>query len=75
MVKWLRGISAKTHRLISVRWDEELVTKEFVDIAHSRGLKVVVWTVNDVDSAWAAFGRGVDYVCTDRPLSLWKEMR
>ena len=57
-----------------LRWDEELVTKEVIDFAHSRGFKVYVWTVNDATSAWVAFGRGVDWVCTDRPASLWSEM-
>ena len=35
------------------------------------------WTTdppNDATSAWVAFGRGVDWVCTDRPASLWSEM-
>ena len=58
----------------NLRWDEELVTKELIDFVHSRGLKVNVWTVNDATSAWVAFGRGVDWVCTDRPASLWSEM-
>ena len=58
----------------SLRWDEELVTRELVDLLHSRGLKIGVWTVNDADSAWAALGRGVDWICTDRPAALANEM-
>ena len=57
------------------RWDEELVTPEAVAIAHRRGLKVCVWTVNDAASAWAALGRGVDVIMTDRPSSLLREMK
>ena len=57
-----------------IRWDEDLVTKEFVDLLHSRGIKVGVWTVNDAPSAWAALGRGVDWICTDRPAALAQEM-
>ena len=41
----------------------------------SKGVKVAVWTVNDAASAWAAFGRGVDYVYTDRPTSLMEETK
>ena len=58
----------------NIRWDEELLTKEVVARAHARGIKVSVWTVNDAASAWAAFGRGVDWVITDRPSALWREM-
>ena len=58
----------------NVRWDEELVTSEVIARVHAHGIRVSVWTVNDADSAWAAFGRGVDWVITDRPAALWREM-
>ena len=57
------------------RWDEELVTPEIVSIVHRKGIKVCVWTVNDAASAWAALGRGVDIIMTDRPSSLLREMK
>lgn len=56
------------------RWDEDLLTAEMIGLAHSKGVKVCVWTVNDAASAWAALGRGVDIVMTDRPASLMREM-
>jgi len=73
----IRDIAALDSTRIAVwnlRWDEELVTAEVVARAHARGIKVSVWTVNDAASAWAAFGRGVDWVITDRPSALWREM-
>ena len=72
---WIRKINPKHYSVVSLRWDEEVISKELVDLAHSRGIKIVVWTVNDAPSAWAAIGRGVDWVCTDRPALLWKEMQ
>ncbi|MBR2838356.1 MAG: hypothetical protein IKE55_06225 [Kiritimatiellae bacterium] len=57
------------------RWDEDLLTAEIVARVRRKGLKVCVWTVNDAASAWAALGRGVDIIMTDRPSSLLREMR
>ena len=59
----------------SFRWDEDVISRELVDLAHSRGMKIFVWTVNDAASAWAALGRGVDCVLTDRPTTLWRDMQ
>lgn len=70
-----RKLDPKATAVWSIRWDEELVTKELVDVVHARGVKMCVWTVNDAASAWAALGRGVDWVCTDRPASLWQDMQ
>ena len=58
----------------SPRWDEDLLTAEIVERVHRKGVKVSVWTVNDAASAWAALGRGVDVIVTDRPSSLFREM-
>ncbi len=74
LAAWIRRVSPKNYPVVSIRWDEEMISKEFVDLCHSRGIKIIVWTVNDAPSAWAAIGRGVDWVCTDRPAALWKEM-
>ncbi len=68
-------IDPRTTPLWGPRWDEEMITAERVAACHARGIKVAVWTINDAASAWAAFGRGVDYVYTDRPTSLMEEMK
>ena len=57
------------------RWDEDLLTPEIISRVRRKGLKVCVWTVNDAASAWAALGRGVDIVMTDRPSALLREMK
>ena len=59
----------------SPRWDEDLLTSEMIELAHRKGVRVCVWTVNDAASAWAALGRGVDVIMTDRPSSLLREMK
>jgi glycerophosphoryl diester phosphodiesterase len=45
----------------------ETATDPLVTKAHSVGLAVVPWTVNDVDEMEALIGRGVDGFITDRP--------
>lgn len=42
-------------------------TEEAVKEAHSFGLKVGVWTVNDLATMRTLAARGVDAICTDRP--------
>jgi glycerophosphoryl diester phosphodiesterase len=44
-----------------------LVSTEFVHRAHSHGLAVNVWTVNEVDDARALQQLGVDAIITDAP--------
>jgi glycerophosphoryl diester phosphodiesterase len=41
--------------------------RRFVRLAHLRGEKVYVWTVNDASTMSAMMGRGVDGLITDRP--------
>lgn len=42
-----------------------LVTPGLVSAAHARGLRVLPWTVNDVDLAHQLVAAGVDGLCTD----------
>lgn len=46
------------------------VTKEFVEAAHERNLKVHVWTVNETTSMQKLLKMGVDGIMTDHPEKL-----
>jgi len=51
--------------------DYHLVSgKPYVDRAHSLGLKVIPWTVNDADAMREQIGYGVDGIITDYPTLL-----
>jgi glycerophosphoryl diester phosphodiesterase len=54
--------------------DLQVVTKRFVEAAHSRNLKVHVWTVNGVDSMTELLQLGVDGIMTDYPRRLLEAM-
>ncbi len=45
----------------------QLVTRRFIDAAHSHGLKVHVWSVNDPLKIQKYFSMGVDGIMTDSP--------
>ena len=45
----------------------DMVTRELVDVAHTAGLRVVPWTVNDVRRMAALVDLGVDGLVTDEP--------
>ena len=68
------GIDPRITPVWAPRWDEELITSDLVGRLRKRGIETVVWTVNDAASAWAALGRGVEKIYTDRPTALLKEM-
>jgi len=44
-----------------------ILTPRFVQDAHSRGMDVHVWTVNEADDMQRMIGLGVDGIITDRP--------
>jgi glycerophosphoryl diester phosphodiesterase len=48
----------------------DLVTRELVDDAHSRGMRVVPWTVNDEREMHTLMELGVDGIGTDEPALL-----
>ncbi len=54
-------------RPYSINLDCDFCTKEFVDDAHSKGMKVLVWTVNDVEVATRMRKIGADGVFTNFP--------
>jgi glycerophosphoryl diester phosphodiesterase len=45
----------------------KLVTKRFVNFVHSRGLKIIVWTINDTKTFKKLIDLKVDGIITDRP--------
>jgi glycerophosphoryl diester phosphodiesterase len=45
----------------------DLVTRELVDDAHARGMRIVPWTVNDERDMRALIELGVDGIGTDEP--------
>ncbi len=47
--------------------DYLLLTKEIVDSLHKRHIKVIPWTVDDIDSAKKLYQMGVDGIITDYP--------
>ena len=50
----------------------KIVTKRFINFIHSKGLKIVVWTINDEETMKKLFEMGVDGVITDEPKKLFK---
>ncbi len=47
--------------------NHQLVNADFVKAAHARGMKVIPWTVNDVERMKALLVLGVDGIITDYP--------
>jgi glycerophosphoryl diester phosphodiesterase len=56
-----------------VGWNRR-VSRERVQDAHRRGLKVWIYTINDPAEARELLGRGVDGIITDNPAQLWKTL-
>lgn len=54
--------------------DLHLVTKDFVEAAHGKNIKVHVWTVNDEEDMRGLLALGVDGIITDYPDRLAKVM-
>jgi glycerophosphoryl diester phosphodiesterase len=78
---WLGGVDAAVvgdpmigalmvgANIVSPRY--QLVTgRPYVDHAHSLGLKVIPWTVNDADAMREQIAYGVDGIITDYPTLL-----
>jgi glycerophosphoryl diester phosphodiesterase len=64
-------IGALTVGADAVSPDYPLVAgKPYVDRAHALGLKVIPWTVDDVDAMRRQIGYGVDGIITDYPTAL-----
>lgn len=75
ILRLAKTVDPKTYPCFSLMWDEQIITKEFVDLLHARGIKLIVWIVNDPYFAFAALNRGVDWICGDRPCEMYEEMK
>jgi len=64
----IKGIGA--HATV---WNKQ-VDAASVKAAHERGLKVWVYTINDVATAHQLLAAGVDGIITDNPAILWKAL-
>lgn len=54
-----------------VGWNRQ-VTKEAVDDAHRRGLRVWIYTINELEEALQLLEMGVDGIISDNPAMVWK---
>lgn len=54
-----------------VGWNRQ-VTKEAVADAHRRGLRVWIYTINEVEEAVNLLEMGVDGIISDNPATVWK---
>lgn len=67
--KWLDELSTTGARVVV--WSDEL-TKEAIQLAHQRGLKVWVYTINDPELANKLLDMGVDGLITNNTSLIWR---
>ena len=67
----LQGATASGWEWVSPSWP---VSKDYVDEAHARGIKVVPYTINQEADVVAAAKAGVDALITDDPLMALKTL-
>jgi glycerophosphoryl diester phosphodiesterase len=67
--QWLDEVKALGVQLAV--WNRQ-VDAPAVQAAHARGLRVWVYTINDLDTAFSLLRAGVDGIITDNPALLWK---
>ncbi|MFX0203787.1 MAG: glycerophosphodiester phosphodiesterase, partial [Candidatus Hodarchaeota archaeon] len=48
----------------------EIISPKFIQKAHSKGIAVMVWTINDLDTMKKLIAWGVDGIFTDDPKTL-----
>jgi glycerophosphoryl diester phosphodiesterase len=69
--EWLNLVKASGAKLAV--WNRE-VSREAVQQAHARGLKVWVYTINDAELATQLLDLGVEGLITDNPSVIWRAM-
>lgn len=67
--KWLDDMMLTGARVAV--WSQQ-VSKEAVDLAHQRGLKVWVYTINEPESASRLLDMGVDGIITNNTSLIWR---
>lgn len=53
----------------------KVVTKRFINFIHSKNLKIMVWTINDIKTFEKLINLNVDGIITDKPKSLFKLLK
>jgi glycerophosphoryl diester phosphodiesterase len=48
----------------------KIVTQRFINYVQKKGLKIIVWTINDLKTMDKLISMGVDGIITDKPLEL-----
>lgn len=69
--RWLDALADTGARVVV--WSKA-VTRESVALAHRRGLKVWVYTIDDAKTANALLDLGVDGLITNNPATLWRAL-
>ena len=46
------------------------MTQRFINYVQKKGLKIIVWTINDLKTMDKLISMGVDGIITDKPLEL-----
>lgn len=68
---WLDEIEQSGARIVV--WNDQ-ISKEAVDLAHRRGLKVWVYTINSVEEAQPLLVSGIDGIISDNPALMRKAL-
>ena len=53
----------------------KVISKRFVDFVKSKGLKVMVWTINDIKTFKYLIELDVDGIITDKPKLLFETLK
>ncbi|MEK7678063.1 MAG: glycerophosphodiester phosphodiesterase family protein [Verrucomicrobiota bacterium] len=69
--KWVDEVLKTGSR--AVVWNNQ-TTRDAVDYAHARGLKVWVYTINEPDLANALLDQGIDGIITDNTSLIWRTL-
>jgi len=69
---WLDAVEKTGARLVV--WSSKSVAKESIQLAHRRGFKVWVYTIDDPAQAVQLLDSGVDAIISNNPSLIWKAL-